>query len=308
MPRSVNPAHARRWAELAIQGSTVAEIRKAHHERTGKTVDPRTIERALEKTKAEIAESAASAAELQHGIREHSKQLMASIDPLTKAIRSTVSGKLNPLPMYATTADHIAVGVSRADSTGGSWKVSIPREDSIELRLLKEHLPNDKSWKMLEKFSDSAVGWIEARLIFAAQIKLELQTLPESLGVSTVVAEPFDMAGLAAIESTAVSARIEDGRDIDDLLSTLTIDSTRGVANLGSVSVTSFRPTSLDKLRVSISERVGVVTSSKIGQDTLTSWASFARAGTNLLDELAILKLVTYLPGTCSSCKRFRLG
>ena len=77
MPRSVDPADVRRWAELGVIGKTIAEIRKAHRERTGKQVDPRTIERALVKTQSEIAERTATAAELQRGIRVHGEQLLA---------------------------------------------------------------------------------------------------------------------------------------------------------------------------------------------------------------------------------------
>ena len=308
MPRSVDPSHARHWAELSLQGLTTAEIRKAHRGRTNKVVDPRTIERALEKTKSEIAERAASAAELQLGIREHTKQLMASIDPLTKAIRSTTSGKLNPLPMYAIATDHVTVGVSTADLKGASWDVRIPGEDSIELRLLKEHLPKDKAWKMLEKFSDSTTAWIVARIHFSTQIKRELNKVRLVLDISTSAEEPFELAGLTKIESAAATDRIEGGHNVYELLSTLVIDPARGGAWLGSTRVTSVRVPDIDQLRTAISDRVGAVIGSDKGRDVLTTWTAFTRAGSDLLDELAMLKMVTYLPGTCRSCKRFRLG
>ncbi|MDG0867820.1 hypothetical protein [Candidatus Lucifugimonas marina] len=304
MPRTVNPTHARQWAELALQGLTVAEIRKKHRDRTGKVVDSRTIERALKKTKAEIAERAASAAELQHAIREHSKHLLAGIDPLTKAIKSTTTGRLNPLPLYAVTVNKVAIGSVTAELAGSSWRVRIPSEESIELRLLKEHLPSDKMWKQLDKFSDSVAHWIAMRTRFAAQIQIELAAGP---GAPESVDEPFEMAGLSRIETAAANDRIKSDHSVDEVLRDLVIDPDQGGIWLGSTKLTSLSFDDVDDLRTMISAKVRGVSVSDVGRDILTSWTALTRASSGLLEELAMLRMVTYLPGTCKSCKRFRL-
>ena len=308
MPRVVNPTYVRRWAELAAQGMTIAEIRRAHHERTGKRPDPRTIERALVKTQAEIAERTANAAELQRGMRVHGEQLVVGLDPIVKAIKSTTSGHLNPHAMYAIDSNRLSMGGVTADTSGDSWKIQITGEDSIELRLLKEHLPNDKAWKMLEEFSTSIANWVTTRVNFAVEIKRELNKVPGKLGISsTDVKEPFELAGLAKIDMTAATARIEGSSGVDDLLDTLVDDSGSGGVSLDSTNLTPLQVPDIDKLRTVISDGVDAVTKSSIGRDVLTSWTAFDRLRANLLDELAMLRMTTYLPGTCKSCKRFRL-
>ena len=309
MPRSVDPVHTRRWAELAVLGKTVAEIRRDHKNQTGKVVDPRTIERALVRTQAEIAERTATSAELQRGIRAHGEQILAGIGPIDKAVRSVASSPLNPLPIYALSSNQITVGASIADRDGDSWKIQIAGEDSIELRLLKEHLPNDKVWKMLENFSDSVANWITARVNFASSIKQELKNIAKTLGNSTESdEEPFELAGLTQIDAAAATARIEGLAGIDELLDSLVVDSQSDGARIDLTKLSSLWVPDIDKFRATVSHGVGAVMKSQVGRDILTNKTAFDRTASNLRDELAMLRMVTYLPGTCTSCKRFRLG
>lgn len=308
MPRSVDPADVRQWAELAVLGKTIAEIRKAHREKTGKRVDPRTIVRALEKTQAEIAERTATAAELQRGIRVHGEQLLAGVEPLAKAVGSTTSGRLNPHPTYAIDADQLTIGSSIAEQKGDSWRIQIAGEHSTELRLLREHLPKDKIWKMLDEFSDSTANWVTARVKFANEIKRELMKIPKKLGISSPTAkQPFELAGLTIIDAAAAAARVEGSHGIDDLLGTLASDTGLGGVSLGLTKLSSLQVPDIKKFRTAISDGVRAVMSSSVGQNVLTSRTAFDRTGANLLDELTMLKMTTYLPGTCKSCKRFRL-
>lgn len=308
MPRTADPEHVRRWAELRVQEKTIAQIRKDHLERTGKTVDPRTIERALERTQAEIAERTSTAAELQRGIRVHGEQLLASVDPLMKTVRSAISGQLNPRPMYAIDATVVTVGGAVGAKKGDSWQVQIKDEKAVELRLLKEHLPHDKAWQRLERFSESIANWITARIGFASEIKLKLTQVATSRDPSgTAATEPLEQAGLAVIDAAAAIACVSGVRSIDDLLKSLDIDSKSGDVWVGLTKLSSRKKGDVGKFRTKISIGVKAVMKSDLGRDVLTTKAAFDRAGSDLLDELATLRLTTYLPGTCKSCKRFRL-
>lgn len=308
MPRTADPEHVQRWAELWAKEKTIAQIRKDHLERTRKTVDPRTIQRALERTQAEFAERAATTAELRRGIRVHGEQLLKSLEPLTKAVRSTIRGQLNPLPIYAIDTNQVAVGSSIAKRKGGSWSVQIAGEDAIELRLLMEHLPNDRAWQKLAEFSGSAAKSITARIEFASEIKREFDEVLKSLTCSgTTTAEPFEQAGLSVIDVAVSAARIDGRLGIDKLLDSLNFDSRSGDLRIGSTKLLSIEEGGIEKYRTVISNGVQVVLKSGIGQDVLTTRTAFDRAASNLLDELTTLGLVTYLPRTCRSCRRFRL-
>jgi len=308
MPRTTDPTFVRRWAKLAVQEKTIAEIRKDHRERTGDPVDPRTIERALEGTQAEIAERTATAAELQRGIRVHGEQLLASIDPLMKAVRSAISGQLNPRPMYAIDATVVTVGGAVGAKSGDLWQVQIKDEKAIELRLLQQHLPYDKAWQRLEKFSKSTANWVTARISFASEIKLKLTRVAISRDASGPATEAtLEQAGLAVIDAGASVARINGKRGIDDLLESLVIDPKSGDVRVGSTKLSSLEEGELDNFRTAISKGVKAVMKSDVGRDVMTTRTAFDRAGSNLVDELATLRLATYLPGRCKSCKRFRL-
>ena len=308
MPRSVDPRYVRRWAELADQEKTVAEMRRDHRKRTGKVVDPRTIERALARTRAEIAERTATAAELQRGIRLHGEQLLASIDPLMKTVRSTITGQLNPAPVYAIDKTSLTLGSSIAEKRGDTWRVQLAGEKTIELRLLREHLPSDKVWKLLAKFSESMADWITARIGFAFEINRKLTPVARSLDRSmTQKGQPFERAGLSLIDVAAANARINGNAAIDDLLDSLAVDSTSGDLHLGPTKLCSVRKADVEDVRSAISSGVGLIMKSDVGLSILTAKTAFDRAGSDLVDELATLKFTTYLPGTCASCKRFRL-
>ncbi len=308
MPRIVDPEIVRRWAELAVNGMTVAEIRKAHKDQTGKTVDPRTIERALKKTAAEISERTATAAELQRGIQVHGEQLIAGLDPLIKSVKSTVSSQINPLPIYAIGSNHVAVGSSFADRTGDSWTVQVGGGDSVVLRLLKEHLPEDRAWKALVAFTESTANWVAARIEFASAIQLELDGIPLKSGISSTSGESFELSGLSAIEQAAVDARLDGRQVIGELLDTLVVDPTIGGVRLDLTKLSAFEVFDIGDFRKLISEGITTVMKSSVGRDVLTSRTAFDRTTANLVDELTMLKMVTYLPGTCKSCRRFRQG
>ena len=253
MPRTTDLAHVRHWAELSVQGKTIAEIRKAHKERTKKMVDPRTIQRALERTQAEIAERTATAAELQRGIRVHGERLLASTEPLMKTVSSTTSGRLNPHPIYAIDAKHLTIGSSMAEQRGGSWRVQIRGDDAIEFRLLKEHLPNDKTWQKLERFSNSIADWITARIEFAFEIKRELKKVPKVLGISsTTTAEPFEQTGLTKIDAAAATARTEGVLNVDELLDSLAVDMEHGGVRLDSTTLSSLHVVDIASFRVAV--------------------------------------------------------
>ena len=306
MPRTANPDHVRRWAELFAEEKTIAQIRKDHRDRTGKTVDPRTITRAIEKTRAEIAVNAANVAEIRRGIREHGEKLLASLEPLAKVVRSTVRGQLNPLPIYAIDTDHAKLGTSTANYAGDSWNIQISGDNAIELRLLQEHLPNDKFWRMLEKFSGSASRWIAARVSFASGMKREFGRASRLAGDSVTPAVPFEQAGLSMIDEAACTARIEGRVGIDELLDLLVLGPGSRDLRIGNTRLSSVEQGDIEHYRSLISERAKAVMSSNVGQGVLTARAAFDRMASNLLDELSILGLVTHLPGTCSSCRRFR--
>ena len=308
MPRTTDPTFVRRWAKLAVQEKTIAEIRKDHWERTGEPVDPRTIERALERTRAEIAERTATAAELQRGIRVHGEQLLASVDPLMKAVRSAISGRLNPRPTYAIDATLVTVGGAVGAKRGDLWQVQIKDEKAIELRLLQQHLPYDKAWQRLEKFSKSTANWVAARISFASEIKQKLTQVAISRDASGPATEvTLEQAGLAVIDAGASVARINGKRGIDDLLESLVIDPKSGDVRVGSTKLSSLEEGELDNFRTAISKGVKAIMKSDVGRDVMTTRTAFDRAGSNLVDELATLRLATYLPGACKTCKRFRL-
>ena len=308
MPRITNPEYVKRWTEQAFHGMTIGEIRRDHKNRTGKSTDQRTVERAIQRIQREALERAATTAELQRGIRQHGEQLVRSLDPLSEAVRSTMSGKLKPLPMYAVDLNVVTIGSNTAEKKGDTWSVQTKGADGIELRLLREHLPNDKLWQRLEKFSKSIADWIAARIEFAYLIKRELTEGSNSSDVSgTAIVETFDRAGLAVIDSVASAARIDGRHGIDELLDSLVFDSMSGDLGIGSTRLLSIEKGDIEKYRTVISKGVKVVMQSGIGRGVLTARIAFVQATSDLLDELTILGLVTYLPGTCSSCKRFRL-
>lgn len=231
-----------------------------------------------------------------------------SLEPLVKAVRSTIRGQLNPLPMYAIDTSHVTVGTSFAEKKGDTWRVQIKGEEAIELRLLREHLPKDKLWQRLEKFSESTANWITTRIRFASEIKLKLTQIATSRDVSgTTSVEPFEIAGLSVIDAAAFVARIDGKRGIDELLDSLFFDSRSSDLRVGSIRLLSIEAGDVGKYRTAISNGAKAVMKSGFGRGVLTTKTAFDRTGSDLLDELAVLRLVTYLPGTCSSCKKFRL-
>jgi hypothetical protein len=210
--------------------------------------------------------------------------------------------------MYAVDLNVVTIGSNTAEKKGDTWSVQTKGADGIELRLLREHLPNDKLWQRLEKFSKSIADWIAARIEFAYLIKRELTEGSNSSDVSgTAIVETFDRAGLAVIDSVASAARIDGRHGIDELLDSLVFDSMSGDLGIGSTRLLSIEKGDIEKYRTVISKGVKVVMQSGIGRGVLTTRTAFVQATSDLLDELTILGLVTYLPGTCSSCKRFRL-
>lgn len=105
-----------------------------------------------------------------------------------------------------------------------------------------------------------------------------------------------------------MDARLDGRQVIGELLDTLVVDPTIGGVRLDLTKLSAFEVFDIGDFRKLISEGITTVMKSSVGRDVLTSRTAFDRTTANLVDELTMLKMVTYLPGTCKSCRRFRQG
>lgn len=301
MAKKISIVEKRMWLEEYERGKSEAAIVSREHR------DTRTVNKALDDARRERDARFARAELMKEALRGHQDALREELNRIVNNL-GTSPGDFAPLSWHEGDNSILAV-VSREKSGYGAGLASgvgRPSEAAITVRdLLRQHLKNDKLWKLLLQWERAYASHIADRI--ALQKKL-VSLLEKKTGYRLVDKAgrpgPFlysYTAGPALYEASLASAL--GFRDSSDLEEDIVVDAQAGAVKYRG-SILAQAPGKEENCRngILIAYR-GLLESAELqrivdSHEQLDSWAVRARQAT---DEVALLG---YIPGQCRVCKR----
>ena len=160
MPRKFDDAKKKEWLELHEQGKTEKWI--AH--RAG--CDSRTVKKAINEARLKRDVVVARIELVKDALRKHQDSLLEEIEQI-------MSGLVIPPEDFAVLSWHRR-GDSVFNDSNDQTKLESGGESAMR-RLLKEHLKNDKLWRVLAQWEKASANHLVARVVFQRRTVSVLQ-------------------------------------------------------------------------------------------------------------------------------------
>jgi hypothetical protein len=179
------------------------------------------------------------------------------------------------------------------------WKVDLAFESTIEVQLLREHLPTDAFWSLVTTFKRELGETLKARLALARAVISSVEK-PTKLKVVKEESEPgLVLVGLARLDqwlevetvkddTTRLRLKVEDGN--------ILYQNALIVRPAGSTG---------ESLKPVIEKAIDDLRGKGVWNGLLAAVAKIEATTRALTSESAALQLSTVLPGECRSCARY---
>lgn len=293
MPRQAPLKTKIAWTELADSGLSVAEIRTQDKGNP----DPRTIAKAIEQVRGQRRRALAKEIALQQGLKEHWHLLLDKLDRLPSRDFEWTAFDKNPT--FAQKTSRLQGHGWTAKRKPSGWEVSLIFENTIEYELLKEHLPTDSFWQLLNTFKQDLGEALKARLALAQAVISKVGEA-SALKITKEETEPgLVLAGLNRLTQYLEVQAIKDGTSglrlmVDD-----------GAVRFEDTLVATPSGSTAEWLKMKIENAVHDLRGKDAWKGLLAAAAKVNRTGRKLAEESEVLMLSTVLPGECRSCARY---
>jgi hypothetical protein len=164
MPRKFLDTDKRKWLELYESGKTEIWIARERAK-----CDPRTVKRGIEEARRKQDARVARAELLKDALRKHQDSLLEELDKIL-AVLTVPSEDFVALSWYHNdesifTEPEAASNEQQTSDVSESRRAS-KREGGTVRGLLKQHLKNDRLWKVLAQWEKAYAAHITARIAF----------------------------------------------------------------------------------------------------------------------------------------------
>ena len=162
MPRKFLDTDKRKWLELYESGKTEKWIAREHAK-----CDPRTVKRGIEEARRKQDAGSPGAELLKDALRKHQDSLLEELDKILAAL--TVPSEDFVVLSWYHGGDSIFTESETASNEQQTSDVSASRrasrsEGGTVRGLLKEHLKNDRLWKVLAQWEKAYAAHLTARM------------------------------------------------------------------------------------------------------------------------------------------------
>jgi hypothetical protein len=164
MPKKFLETDKREWLEFYESGKTETWIAKEHAK-----CDIRTVRRGIEEARRKQDAKVARAELLKEALRKHQDSLLEELEKILSAL-IVPSEDFAALSWYRN-GDSIFTRLEILAERGEVGEISEPakatrsQEDTLR-RLLKQHLKNDRLWKVLAQWEKAYAAHLAARIAF----------------------------------------------------------------------------------------------------------------------------------------------
>ncbi len=297
MPRKFEDAKKKEWLELYEQGKTEKWI--AH--RAG--CDRRTVKKAINEARLKRDVVVARVELVKDALRKHQDSLLEEIDQI-------ISGLVIPPKDFAVLSWHRGENSILNDSDDQT-KLESSGENAMR-RLLKEHLKNDKLWRVLAQWEKASVNHLAARVTFQRKTATLLQ---EKTGYKLIDGDgspPFlycytagplfyraaiDMA-LATLEERA------QGSAIRNMETAISVNTDNGDVSFENRFVLAVAPGSEERTKQHLLDALKDLAKSHEVKSVVESCRVLEQITTKTKQVVEYIRLLGLIPGQCEICRR----
>ena len=277
------------WTEQADSGKSIEEIR----EEAEWNPDPRTITRAIKKIRNDRARRQVREEALKDGLKNHWTSILEILNQVPGKSFDWIN--MNPRPAYSLTPRNFRGDQWQARRPGSTWCIEFNFETEIDAILLKEHLPDDRLWQLVDDLREAISEAVTARLELIRLLHKSLTVLVQGID-SEQSQDVVDASGLHRAEAYLLQrVRSSEALRRPDLKFEAT-----GVWIEDSLLSTDsgFTP---EEVEDALKSPVGT----QEWKALLSADAAVDRIRTELTFERDVLIRSTMLPGECDLCKRY---
>jgi len=295
MPRKFLDTDKRKWLELYESGKTekwiAREIAKC---------DLRTVRRGIEEARRKQDARVARAELIKDALRKHQDSLLKELDEILPTL-------------YLPTQDYVVLPWHR----GGDFiltqsetdvsalaTVSRSREGAVR-RLLKEHLKNDRLWKVLAQWGKTYTAHLIARTVLQQKTVAVIQDKTGcKLAEGKDVPRPFIYAYTTGdLFFRAVLKHVFGDHKIIDLESDIIASTTSGDVRYHSL-VLAEAPGNEERIRVNLIEAFRELKGSSEAVSVVDTYKTLEDAMTRVRQVVEQIRLLGLIPGQCEICRR----
>jgi hypothetical protein len=296
MPKKFDDAKKKEWLELYEQGKTERWI--AH--RSG--CDVRTVKRAINDARLKRDVAVARVELVKDALQKHQEGLLEELDQL----KASFVVPERDFAVFSWNRGRNSI----LDYTGGQVKPETG-EDSTFRRLLKQHLRQDKLWKVLAQLEKARANDLVARAAFQRKTVTLLQ---DKVGFRLIDGDgppPFMysygagfVAYKAAIE-VAFAAPGEKAQNdiIKKMEADINVNTRNGDVVFGSGSVVAVAPGREQRTKQHLLDAVRDLGKSPEAKAVVEAWRALEQITAKARQVVEELRLLGLVPGQCDICR-----
>jgi len=301
MPKKFLDTDKTKWLELYEGGKTEIQIAKEYAK-----CDLRTVRRGIEEARWKQDARVARAELLKGALRKHQDSLLKELDEILSAL-TLPTEDFAVLPWHrggdyilgesdtsAAIEGHVSERAIASRSEGGAVR-----------RLLKEHLKNDRLWKVLAQREKTYAAHLAARTVLQRKIVALIQEktgcklvdgkdVPRPFVYSYTTGDLFFRAAVSQAFGTQKYVHLE---------SDITANTTSGDVRHHSL-VLAEAPGDEERIKVSLSDAFRELKGSFEAVSVVNTYKTLEEAAMKVRDVVEQIKLLGLIPGRCEICRR----
>jgi len=303
MPKKFLDTDKRKWLELYESGKTEKWIARERAK-----CDLRTVKKGIEEARRKQDVVIARRELVKDALRKHQDSLLEELDKILSALFLPTQGYV--LLSWSHGSDFVLTESETAAGSGQMGDISelttIERsEGGAVRRLLKEHLKNDRLWKVLAQWGKMYTAHLVARTILQRKTVAVIQ---EKTGCKMVdgkdVPRPFlysyttgDLFFRAVLKHA-----FGDHKSID-LENDIAANTASGDVRYGSL-VLGEAPGNEEKVKINLIKAFRELKGSSEAVSAVDTYKTLEEAVTKVRQVVEQIKLLGLIPGQCEICRR----
>jgi uncharacterized protein (DUF2267 family) len=303
MPKKFSDTDKRKWLELYDSGKSETWIAKEHAK-----CDPRTVRRGLEEARRKQDGRVARTELLKEALRKHQDSLLEELEKILSALTIPTEDYV-VLPWHRG-GDFI---LAEAETLAEKWQagnvsepVAATRNEGVAVRrLLKEHLKNDRLWKVLAQWKKGYDAHLAARLVLQRKTVAVIQ---DKTGCNLVdrndVPRPFiysyttgDLFFRATLRQAFATQK---GMDLE---SDIAANTASGDVRYGSL-VLAEAPGNEERIKSNLLDAFRELKGSSEAVSVVDTNKALEEAAMRVRQVVEQIKLLGLIPGQCEICRR----
>lgn len=303
MPKKFSDIDKREWLKLYEDGKTEIRIAREHAR-----CDVRTVRRGIEEARRKQDAKIARAELLREALRKHQDSLLKELDA-TLSTFNLPTEDFVVIP-WNRGVDFILTefeALTKEGQTGNASVLAIASrsQGGAMRRLLKEHLKNDRLWKVLAQCEKVYKAHLIARIVFQGKV---LAVLQEKTGLKLV--DRYDAPQPCIYSPTtgdlffkAALQQASGAQEGIDLENDIAANTATGEVWCHSV-ILAKAPGNEETVKVNLVDAFRHLKESSEAVSVVDSYEALKEATLRIRQVVEQIKLLGLIPGQCEICRR----